>query len=250
VAATPAQAPFGYVSSGSWSLVGLELTEPVLTEPARLAGFSNEAGVDGTVRFLRNGTGLWLLQRCRAAWRREAAASYSELSAAATRATAFRSLIDPDDAGFLWVGDMPTRIAQFCRSKGQPVPGDSAAMVRCILDGLACKYRWTLERAEQLAGQTAEVVHIVGGGAANAVLCQLTADVTGRPVLAGPIEATAIGNVLVQAWATGELGSLAELRAVVRQSLPPHVYEPTGQRDEFESAYARFLTLLHSSDSN
>jgi rhamnulokinase len=119
-------------------------------------------------------------------------------------------------------------------------------MVRSILDSLACKYRWTLERAEALSGQTAKVVHIVGGGAANAMLCQLTADVTGRPVLAGPIEATAIGNILVQAWSAGELASLADLRAVVRRSMPPRVYEPRPGRDEWESAYGRFLVLVDS----
>jgi rhamnulokinase len=123
-------------------------------------------------------------------------------------------------------------------------------MVRSILDSLACKYRWTLERAEALSGQAAEVVHIVGGGAANATLCQLTADLTGRPVLAGPIEATAIGNVLVQAWAAGEIGSLADLRAVVRVSTPPLVYEPRGNQSVGESAYGRFLALLPSHDTN
>jgi rhamnulokinase len=250
VAAIPAAVPFGYVSSGTWSLVGLELPTPVLTDEARLAGFSNEAGVDGTVRFLRNGTGLWLLQRCRAAWQAAAPVSYSELTASAARVPGFRTLFDPDDPTFLWDGDMPTRIADVCRVHGQPVPVDSTAMVRSILDSLACKYRWTLERAEALSGQTAQVVHIVGGGAANEVLCQLTADVTGRPVLAGPVEATAIGNLLVQALAAGQLGSLADVRAVVRRSMPPRVYEPRPGRDESESAYGRFLVLLESRDTN
>ena len=250
VAAVPADAPFGYVSSGTWSLVGLELAGPVLTEEARLAGFSNEAGVGGTVRFLRNGTGLWLLQRCRAAWERSAPASYSELTAAAAQVPGFGTLFDPDEPAFLWDSDMPARIAEVCRAHGQPVPGDPAGMVRAILDSLACKYRWTLERAEALSGRTTEVIHIVGGGAANGLLCQLTADVTGRPVLAGPVEATAIGNLLVQAWATGELGSLADLRAVVRRSTPPQVYEPRPDRSECESAYGRFLALLAPRDTN
>lgn len=250
VAAIPAAAPFGYVSSGTWSLVGLELPEPVLTDEARAAGFSNEAGVAGTVRFLRNGIGLWLLQRCRAAWQRAAPASYGELTAAAARAPGFRALFDPDDPTFLWDGDMPARIAEACRAGAQPVPADPGAMVRSILDSLACKYRWTLERAEALSGRTAQVVHIVGGGAANAVLCQLTADVTGRPVLAGPVEATAVGNLLVQAWAAGELGSLPDLRAVVRRSMPPRLFEPCPDRDEAESAYGRFLALVESCDTN
>jgi rhamnulokinase len=238
------------VSSGTWSLVGLELPGPVLTDEARLAGFSNEAGVAGTVRFLRNGTGLWLLQRCRAAWQRTAPASYGELTTAASRVPGFRTLFDPDDPSFLWDGEMPARIAEVCRVRGQPVPLDPAAIVRSILDSLACKYRWTLERAAALSGQTAEVVHIVGGGAANTMLCQLTADVTGRPVLAGPVEATAIGNVLVQARAAGEIGSLDDLRAVVRRSTPPQVYEPRPDRSECESAYGRFLALLAPRDTN
>ncbi|MEH1127847.1 rhamnulokinase [Micromonospora sp. CPCC 206061] len=244
VAAVPAAGAFGYVSSGTWSLVGLELPEPVLTDEARRAGFSNEAGVGGTVRFLRNGTGLWLLQRCRAAWRRTAPLSYSELTSAAGREPGFRTLFDPDDPTFLWEGDVPARIAEICAATGQPVPVDPAGTARCILDSLACRYRWTLERAEALSGHAAEVVHIVGGGAANTVLCQLTADVMGRPVFAGPVEATAIGNILVQAWTARELGSLADLRAVVRRSMPPRIYEPRRDRGEFEAAYARFVALL------
>lgn len=245
VAAVPAATPaFGYISAGTWSLVGLELTAPVLTDEAMHAGFSNEAGVGGTTRFLRNGTGLWLLQRCRAAWR---SPPYGQLAAAAAAAPAFRSLVDPDAPDFVAPHDMPAQIAATCRTTGEPVPDDEAAVVRCVLDSLACKHRWTLERAEQLAGQRAEVVHIVGGGAANPLLCQLTADLTGRPVLAGPVEATAVGNLLVQAWATGELGSLAEVRAVAARSFPPRLFEP-GASDAAEAAYARFHTLLDSHD--
>jgi rhamnulokinase len=246
VAALPvAASDFGYISLGTWSLVGLELSAPVLTEAAMAAGFSNEAGVDGTIRFLRNGTGLWLLQRCRAGWR---SPSYGELVAAASGEPGFRSLVDPDDPALVAPEDMPAQIAAICRASGQPVPDGRAAVVRCILDSLACKHRWTLERAEALAGRRAEVVHVVGGGAANPLLCQLTADLTGRPVLAGPVEATAVGNVLVQAWAAGELGSLAEVREVVARSLPPRIFEPHTS-EAAESAYARFRALLDSSDS-
>jgi rhamnulokinase len=245
VAAVPATTPtFGYISSGTWSLVGLELTAPVLTDDAMVAGFSNEVGVDGTIRFLRNGTGLWLLQRCRAAWRSPA---YGELVAAAATAPGFRSLVDPDDPGFVAPADMPAQIVAICRATGQPVPGDRAAVVRCVLDSLACKHRWTLERAEEIAGRRADVVHIVGGGAANPLLCQLTADLTGRLVLAGPVEAAAVGNLLVQAWAAGELDSLAAVRAVVARSLPPRRFEPR-RTDATEAAYARFRALLDSSD--
>jgi len=245
VAAVPAGAgSFGYISSGTWSLVGLELPAPVLTDDARLSGFSNEAGVDGTVRFLRNGTGLWLLQRCRAAW---GSPPYADLVAAATAAPAFRSVIDPDAPVLVAPDDMPTRLAQLCQSSGEPVPGDRAALVRCVLDSLACKHRWTLERAEALAGRRADVVHIVGGGAANPLLCQLTADLTGRLVLAGPVEATAVGNLLVQAWAAGELSSLAEVREVVGASLPPRQFEPR-RSEAIDAAYARFLTVLDNGD--
>jgi rhamnulokinase len=245
VAAVPATTPtFGYISSGTWSLVGLELTEPVLTDEAMAAGFSNEAGVDGSVRFLRNGTGLWLLQRCRAAWD---SPPYADLVSAAAEAPAFRGLVDPDDPEFVAPADMPARIAARCRETGQPVPDDRAAVVRCVLESLACKHRWTLERAEELSGRRAEVLHIVGGGAANPLLCQLTADLVGRPVLAGPVEATAVGNLLLQARATGALTSLTGLRDVVARSLPPRRFAPHGS-DAVEAAYARFRALLDSSD--
>ncbi|MBG0566423.1 rhamnulokinase [Actinoplanes aureus] len=246
VAAVPAgAAPSGFLSSGTWSLVGLELDAPVLTDEARLSGFSNEAGVDGTIRFLRNGTGLWLLQRCRAAWR---SASYADLVAAAEQAPGFQGLVDPDDPAFVSPRDMPAQLVAACRRNGQPVPADRAAVVRCVLDSLACRHRWSLERAEQLAGRRADVLHIVGGGAANSLLCRLTADLTGRPVLAGPVEATAVGNLLVQARAAGEVGSLTEIREVVARSLPPRRYDPQ-PTDRSEDAYRRFLTLLDSSDN-
>jgi rhamnulokinase len=245
VAAVPAETEsFSYLSSGTWSLVGLELAAPVLTDEARLAGFSNEAGIDATIRFLRNGTGLWLLQRCRAAWR---SPSYGELVAAAEQAPGFQGLVDPDDPAFVSPRDMPAQLVAACRRGGQPVPQDRAAVVRCVLDSLACRHRWSLERAEQLAGRRADVLHIVGGGAANSLLCRLTADLIGRPVLAGPVEATAVGNLLVQARAAGELGSLAEMREVAARSLPPRRYDPRTS-DRAETAYRRFLTLLDSSD--
>lgn len=245
VAAVPAAAPgFGYISSGTWSLVGLELDAPVLTDEARLAGFSNEAGVDGTTRFLRNGTGLWLLQRCRAAW---GEGSYADLVAAAAGEPGFRSLVDPDDPAFVAPHDMPAQLAAACRGSGQPVPRGRAAVVRCVLDSLACKHRWALERAEALAGRRVDVVHVVGGGAANPLLCALTADLTGRPVLAGPVEATAVGNLLVQARADGRLGTLGDLRTVVARSLPPRRFEPAGGA-LIDDAYARFLALLDAGD--
>ena len=243
VAALPVESDaFAYVASGTWSLAGLELPGPVLTEAARLAGFSNEAGVGGTVRFLRNGTGLWLLQRCRAAW---AGSSYAELVDAAATVPAFGALVDPDHPDFLAPPDMPAQLAARCRETGQPAPAGRAALVRCVLDSLACKHRWTIERAEALSGRTpSAVVHVVGGGAANSLLCQLVADVTGRQVLAGPVEATAIGNLLVQAWAAGAVSCLPEVRQVVRRSVEVRRYAPGPGAERAAAAYTRFLALL------
>jgi rhamnulokinase len=244
VAAVPGSPPIAYIASGTWCLAGLELPAPVLTEEARRSGFSNELGVAGTVRFLRNGTGLWLLQRCREAWGGVAAPTYAELTDAAAEEPVSTTLIDPDDPRFLTHGDMPARIEAFCREAGQRPPSGRAAMVRCILDSLACRQRQTLERAESLAGVRVGEVHLVGGGAASEVLCQLTADVIGRPVLAGPVEATGVGNLLVQAWAAGEIGSLAELRSVVSRSMPPRRHTPGPGRERAQEAYGRFDALL------
>jgi rhamnulokinase len=244
VAAVPGSPPIAYIASGTWCLVGLELPAPVLTEEARRSGFSNELGVAGTVRFLRNGTGLWLLQRCREAWGGAAAPTYAELTEAAAGEPVSTTLIDPDDPRFLTHGDVPARIEAFCRETGQRPPSGRAAVVRCILDSLACRQRQTLERAESLAGVRVGVVHLVGGGAASEVLCQLTADVIGRPVLAGPVEATGVGNLLVQAWAAGEIGSLPELRSVVSRSMPPRRHVPGPGRERAQEVYGRFDALL------
>jgi rhamnulokinase len=247
VAAVPVDSTaFGYVSCGTWSLVGLETTEPITSRRAREAQFTNEAGVGGTVRFLSNVNGLWLLQECRRQWTSAGdSPSYPVLTERARRAAPFRSLIDPDDPTLLGAGDMPARIAALCRSVGEPVPADPGAVVRCILDSLACKYRLVLERGAALVGRTVEVIHLVGGGAANPLLCQLTADVGDRPVVAGPTEATGVGNLLVQAMAAGELDGLSDIRAVARASFPPRVYEPGGQRTAARDAYDRFVGLLN-----
>jgi sugar (pentulose or hexulose) kinase len=214
---------FAYISCGTWSLVGVELAEPVLTEESRGANFTNELGVDGTVRYLRNVMGLWLLQECLRAW---PDASVSALLAEAASLPA-RSVIDPDDPVFLPPGDMPARIADACRRADQPVPATRAATVRCIVDSLARAHQRAIETAARLSGREVDVVHIVGGGARNTLLCQLTADACGLPVVAGPVEATALGNVLVQARALGALdGDLTELRALIRATQPTTRYEP------------------------
>jgi rhamnulokinase len=206
---------FAYISCGTWSLVGVELDDPVTTEAARAANFSNELGVDGTVRFLRNVMGLWLLQECVRTWERSGkSVDLARLLAQAEQVPGGRFVIDPDRPEFLPPGDMPTRLREECRRRGQPVPESPAEITRCILDSLAAAYRRTVREAAELSGTEVEVVHLVGGGARNALLCQLTADACELPVVAGPVEAAAYGNVLVQARAAGVLsGDRRELRA-------------------------------------
>ncbi len=219
---------FAYVSSGTWSLVGVELDQPVLTEASRAANFTNEGGVDGRVRYLRNVGGLWLLQESLRTWREagEPADQDTLLTEAAER-PAGGPVVDVDAPEFLPPGDMPSRIRAACAAAGQPEPETAAEVVRCILDSLAHAYAKTVASAVDLSGQPVDVVHIVGGGCQNALLCQLTADLSGRPVLAGPIEATALGNLAVQARSAGVLpASLDELRTALRGGLDLARYEP------------------------
>jgi rhamnulokinase len=232
---------FAYISCGTWSLVGVELDAPVLTEASRLANFTNELGVDGRVRYLRNVMGLWLLQESQRVWSATGLdADLGRLLADAARAPAFVSLVNPDDPSFLPPGDMPARIADLCRRTAQPVPVDPAATVRCVVESLALAHRRTVRAAAALSGRDVEVVHIVGGGARNALLCQLTADACGLPVVAGPVEATASGNVLVQARALGVIGGgLADLRSLLRRDADLVRYEPGGDTGAWASAEAR-----------
>jgi len=243
VAAVPAEDEgFAYISSGTWSLVGAEVAEPVITADALRFNFTNEGGVARTFRLLKNVMGLWLVQGCRRAWGLEGTGAYARLTDAAKAADAWRSLVDPDDPSFFNPPDMPEAIRRFCRATGQTEPESEAATVRAALDSLALKYRLVLEQLEALRGRPATVVHVVGGGARNGLLCQLTADAAGVPVIAGPAEATAIGNLLVQALAAGALDSLAAARSVVRASFAPERYEPRGGR-EVRAALARFREL-------
>ncbi len=259
VAGVPAQGRnFAYISCGTWSLVGMELDQPVLTQASRRANFSNETGIDGTVRYLRNVAGLWLLQESLRTWSaadgpggppdgsRDGSADGSpdglldELLAAAARQPALVSVIDPDDPAFLPPGDMPARIADACRRTGQRPPGSRAGTVRCILDSLALAYRRTIGRVQELSGRHADVVHIVGGGARNALLCQLTADACGLPVLAGPVEASAVGNILVQARALGSApDELGGMRTLVRETQPLRRFEPRGGGSPWQAAAER-----------
>lgn len=240
VVAVPATRPaFAYISCGTWSLAGLELDAPILTEASRAANFTNERGIDGTIRYLRNIMGLWLVEECRRAW--EAAglpSSLPTLLADASRAEPFAALIDPDAPEFLAPGDMPTRIRDHCVRTGQPPPVDQAATMRCILESLALAHRRTLRQAAELAGRHIDVVHLVGGGARNELLCQLTADATGLPVVAGPGEATALGNVLVQARAHGLVGDLADMRRLVAGTQHLRHYPPRGDQHAWSRAAA------------
>lgn len=220
---------FAYISSGTWSLVGVELSGPVLTEASRARNFTNERGVDGTVRFLRNVMGLWLLQECQ---RDLGIDDLAPLLAAAREIPARRSLIDATDPRFLAPGGMPARIAAACREAGQPEPANPAEFARCVLDSLAVAYRDAVVDAQELSGHPVDVVHVVGGGSRNELLCQLTADACGLPVVAGPAEATAVGNVLVQARAAGVLsGSLGQLRSLLRATHSLRTYQPHGVPD-------------------
>ncbi len=233
---------FAYVSCGTWSLVGVELDAPVLTEDARRANFTNEGGVDGSIRFLRNVMGLWLLQESLrdVGGGRHVAADLGALLAEAAAVQPFRALVDPDLPTFLPPGDMPARIADACQSTGQAPPQGPAATVRCILDSLAVAYRRTVRQAQQLTGRDIDVVHVVGGGARNTLLCQLTADACGLPVVAGPVESTALGNVLVQARTLGApLSGLATMRALLRATQDLQRYEPRGDPAAWQAAEVR-----------
>jgi rhamnulokinase len=226
VAAVPAEgANWCYISSGTWSLMGAELDEPIVNERVLAQNLTNEIGAAGKVRFLKNIAGLWLLQECRRAWALEGACpeySYDELVRLAGEAGPARAIIDPD--AFLEPGDMPRKIAEHCRARGQTPPETPGEFTRTILESLAERYRQVLESLEALAGRRFDAIHIVGGGSRNALLNQLVADATGRTVIAGPSEATAIGNVLIQAIGAGELSGLQEARAVVRRSFGVEVY--------------------------
>ena len=233
---------FAYISCGTWSLVGMELEKPVLTEESRAAGFTNELGVDGTVRYLHNVMGLWLLQECQRSWTDAGlVADLPDLLAGAARVPAFTAVVDADDPRFLPPGDMPARIAQACTEAGQTPPQSQAETVRCILDSLALAYRRAVRRAAGLSGRDVEVVHLVGGGARNTLLCQLTADACGLPVLAGPVEAAALGNALVQGRGLGVLsGGLTELRSLLRETQEMRTYAPTrGAESAWAAAEAR-----------
>lgn len=245
VAAVPAQGDsWAYISSGTWSLMGVEIPAPLVNDKALAFNFTNEGGVDGTIRLLKNIMGLWLVQECRRTWERGGRSySYEELMRLAEAAPPFVSIVDPDDGSFILPSSMPAAIGDFCTRTDQPAPTEPGAVVRCALESLALRYRWVLERLEDLTSRRIATIHVVGGGSQNTLLCQLTADACNRPVVAGPIEATAIGNVLVQALGLGLVGSLTEARAVVRESFDVKAYAPQNPQT-WDGPYEKFLTLL------
>jgi rhamnulokinase len=247
VAAVPSQgAGHVWISSGTWSVMGAEVAEPVINSKSLAHNFTNEGGVAQTFRLCKNVVGLWIVQECRRTWARAGEElSYDTMVELARHATPFRSLIDPDYGDFLPPGDMPARVAEFCRRTSQPIPEEKGAIVRCILESLALKYRFQLEALEDLVGKPLLTIHIIGGGTQNRLLCQFTADATGRRVIAGPVEATALGNAVIQAIALGHLGSLSEGRQVIAKSFELAEYEPH-EHAAWDQAYQHFSRLMES----
>jgi rhamnulokinase len=244
VAAVPAGGKgWAYISSGTWSLMGIEIEEPIINEQSLQLNFTNEGGVGGTFRFLKNIAGLWLFEECRRIWSKKRNRDYDDLIASAEHAEPFAALIDPDWNGFLSPPHMPEAIRRFCRETRQAVPDSSGSLVRCILESLALKYRFVLEQLRQLSPEPIDRIHIIGGGVRNKLLCQYTANATALPVIAGPVEATAVGNIMVQALSAGCVGSLDEMREVIGRSFEPEKYEPQNAK-EWEMAYNKFQSIM------
>jgi rhamnulokinase len=248
VAAVPAEEgdDWCYISSGTWSLMGVELKEPIVSDKSLKYNYTNEMGVGPRVRFLKNIMGLWLVQECRRQWQREGYDhGYAELTAMASRADPFVTVIDPAHEPFLAPGGMVEKINQFCARTKQRASLSRAEYVRTCLESLALTYRRTIQGLEDILGRKIKVIHIVGGGSRNELLNQMTADACARPVLAGPVEATAIGNILVQAMAVGQIKSLAEARAVVRENFNVKRYEPLDTK-KWDAAFQRYMQVVQS----
>jgi rhamnulokinase len=244
VAAVPAaNENVAWISSGTWSLAGTSVRQPIITDQSLEHNFTNEGGVNGTFRLLKNINGLWLVQESRRTWAAQGEdLSYDEITRIAQAAAPLQSLVDPDDPEFFKPGNMPARIQHYCQRTAQPIPTSKGAVVRCALESLALKYRWALEKLENLTSRKLEAVHIVGGGTKNRLLSQLTADATRLPVITGPVEATAIGNLLTQAIALGELASWADAVEVVKDSFDVEIFDPHPAAG-WDQAYERFLSL-------
>jgi rhamnulokinase len=244
VAAVPAENEnFAYLSSGTWSLMGIELKEPAVTEESFRMNFTNEGGVDGTIRFLKNITGMWLLEQCRKEWEKEGTKyTYDEIVALSDTAVAFQSLIDPDDSTFANPESMTDAISDYCAKTNQAVPNHHAEYIRCIFDSLALKYKYVFQGLERIAPFKIERLHVIGGGSQNKLLNQFTANATGVPVVAGPSEATAIGNVMMQAKGLKIVDSLQEMRKIIANSFSPETFSPQNT-DFWNEVYTRFLSV-------
>jgi rhamnulokinase len=247
VVAVPAQnQDFAWISSGTWSIMGAEVKEPVLTEKALQYNFTNEGGVFDTWRLSKNIMGLWIIQECRRAWQNQGKDhSYDEMTLLAAEANPFLAVIDPDDDAFFHPGDIPERIRQYCQRTEQYTPQSKGEVLRVALESLALKYRWVLERMEEIVGRKFSPIHIIGGGTKNRLLNQFTANATGCTVITGPVEATAIGNVLMQTIGLDHLSSLSEARDVVRNSFKVEEYQP-GNREGWDEAYSRFQKVMQN----
>jgi rhamnulokinase len=235
-----------YVSSGTWSLIGLELPQAVINDAAYEANLTNEGGVYGTFRFLKNVAGLWLAQQCRATWRTTGTDyTYDQLTSLAEQAEPFRCFIDPDDGSFLPHGDMPARIREYCVRTRQPIPETEGQVMRTLYESLAMKYHQSLNQQSVISGHAVSKLHVIGGGTQNKLLCQMTADAINRPVIAGPVEATALGNAVVQMITLGWIGNIAEAREIISRSFPIAHYEPKNT-GAWEDAYARFEKIVRN----
>ncbi|MBQ8249743.1 MAG: rhamnulokinase [Clostridia bacterium] len=245
VVAVPATSDdFIFLSSGTWSIMGSEVKEPIISDASFKYNFTNEGGVENTIRFEKNITGLWLKQESKRQWEREGKNyTHDQLSDMALASKPLQSLIDPDDALFATPGNLPKRIAEYCKATGQHVPEDAGEIMRCIFESLALRYRYTAEKIDEMKGHKTPFINIIGGGTKEGLLCQFAADACGRPVHAGPVEATAIGNIMAQAIAAGELKNVAEAREVVRNSFEIEYYEPKNT-ESWDEGYERFKKLI------
>ena len=247
VAAVPAENEnFAYLSSGTWSLMGIEVKEPIIDEESFKMNFTNEGGVDGTTRFLKNITGMWLLEQCRKEWEQAGKKySYPEIVALSGSVEGFQSMIDPDDASFANPGSMTAAIIEYCVKTKQKAPVSDAEFIRCIFDSLALKYKYVLGRLQEMAPFPIERLHVIGGGSQNKLLNQMTANSIGIPVVAGPSEATAIGNVMMQAKGIGVVSSLNEMREVIRNSVTPEIFAPQ-DTTLWEEAYKKYISIVEN----
>ena len=235
---------FAYLSSGTWSLMGVENEEPLCDSRSEELGFTNEFGIDGSIRYLKNISGLWIVQECRRHWQSKGEDfDYEQLTHMAREAKSFAAVIDVDDSVFSSIGEMPNKISEKCKNTGQNSPNSKNETVRIALEGLALKYRQVLENLRTQTQKSLNTLHIVGGGTQNELLNQMTADATGCEIIAGPIEATSVGNILVQMIATGELGSLSEGRELVANSFEPKRYQPKGNPEQWEEAYLKMRAI-------